>query len=265
MDFQLGKSVNVSLTSWVHPIDVKVIIIWITWKTISNISCSISSATIKHKLTINWCKHISIRQKQIKLILSDFLNYRIFGLISIHNQLPRNPLDHFHLRFAFLRRQHLLIILLLCWWKWLNTIRCARWKNHVIIGVLYLYILVFYVGWTVESIFAKLCLLLLIKVVFGFFGGWLDCILDVAAFSRNQIIFTLSHRTINFITILNLQIVNFSLIITIYRLRISFLLLRILNSNNFLILLIWIGFIYISVTSKVLRPILNISLSKCFT
>ena len=86
MGLQLGKPVEMTLTSAVHPVNIKIIVVRVLVKAIGDVGSPITGGAVKNDLAIDGCEHIPVRQEQIKLVFSDLPDYRIPGLEDIHNK-----------------------------------------------------------------------------------------------------------------------------------------------------------------------------------
>lgn len=86
MGLQLGKPVEMTLTSAVHPVNIKVIVVGVLVKAVGDVGSAITGGAIKDDLAIDGGEHVPARQKEVELVFGNLPDYRVPGLEDIHDK-----------------------------------------------------------------------------------------------------------------------------------------------------------------------------------
>ena len=86
MGLQLEKSVEMTLASAVHPVNIKIVVVRVLVKAVGDVENPINGGAVKEDLAIDGRKHVPVRQKQVELVFSNLPDYGIPGLEDIHNE-----------------------------------------------------------------------------------------------------------------------------------------------------------------------------------
>ena len=95
------KSIQVLLTSTVHPEDVKVVVLGIAMQTISDVGGP-AARGIKHELAVDWRKHVSTGQEQVVLVLGNLANNWVPAHGHVDDESTWAHFNHLKTLFAFL-------------------------------------------------------------------------------------------------------------------------------------------------------------------
>lgn len=85
MVLQLREPVKMLLTSPIHPVDIKVVIIWISLQSIRDQGCAVILCCIENHLPIYWSKHVASGNEEPKFKLGNFAQNWISALADIED------------------------------------------------------------------------------------------------------------------------------------------------------------------------------------
>ena len=81
-----------TLTSAVHPVNIKVVVVRILVKAVGDIRSPVTGRAIKNDLAIDGRKHVPVGQKEVELVFGDLPDDRVPGLEHVHNEFALSTL-----------------------------------------------------------------------------------------------------------------------------------------------------------------------------